>query len=585
MAEPAIILQLKITRFRGIKSLAWNPSAGLNVILGGGDVGKTTVLEGIGLLLTPSNAVALSESDYWQRETTQEFCIEAVMSLPPSAEISQQHSFAWPWDWNGKDAVLPAAAPDGADDESPTPSNPVYRLRVRGTTNLEPLWEVVQPNDEVATLSTGVRRKIGAVRLSGDDRNDRDLRLVYGSALDRLLADGGLRARISQQVSEIDLNARLSDEGKKSLGTLDAELKEAALPHGIKLGLTTSQGLSIGALIGLHANKDGVPLPLTSWGAGTRRMTALEIASATQKESSIALIDEIERGLEPYRLRKLISTLEKGIGQSFVTTHSPVAIACAQGSHIWYLDATGHMGALPYDRIHQQQRRDPETFLARLPVIAEGPTEVGFLAFLLETAFKTNPLDYGVRVCGGQGNATVLGLLETLAATGLKFAGFVDNEGDEPIRWKAVKESLGSLLFQWESGCLEQNVIGAIPDDELEVLLKGDDDTFDGDRLRTLADRVGSADKSLQAIKSKTADLRALIVPAATGSKTGAPEGQEKEWKAHERCWFKSESGRRELAAKMAKAGAWPKLQPKLLPLINAILLSAGQTELQQLDL
>src|ERR1019366_10555706 len=186
--------------------------------------------------------------------------------------------------------------------------------------------------------------------------------------------------------------------------------------------------------------------------------------------------------------------------------------------------------------IHQQQRRDPETFLARLPVIAEGPTEVGFLAFLLETAFKTNPLDYGVRVCGGQGNATVLGLLETLAATGLKFAGFVDNEGDEPIRRKAVKESLGSLLFQWESGCLEQNVIGAIPDDELEVLLKGDDDTFDGDSLRTLADRVGSADKSLQAIKSKTADLRALIVAAATGSKTGAPEGQEKEWKAHERC-------------------------------------------------
>lgn len=584
MSEPAIIRQLKITRFRGIKALTWSPAPGLNIILGGGDVGKTTVLEGIGLLLTASNAVALSESDYWQRETTQEFCIEAVMSLPASSEISQQHSFAWPWEWNGKEAVLPAAA-EGGDEEPPAPANPVYRLRVRGTVNLEPVWEVVQPNDEAASLSTGVRRKIGAVRLGGDDRNDRDLRLVYGSALDRLLADAGLRGRISQQISEIDLNARLSDEGKKSMRMLDAELGKAALPSGIKLGLTTSQGLSIGALIGLLANKEGVPLPLTSWGAGTRRMTALEIASVTEKESSVALIDEIERGLEPYRLRKLISTLEKGIGQSFVTTHSAVAIACADSGHLWYLDAAGHMGALPFDKIRQQQRRDPETFLARLPVIAEGATEVGFLAVLLEAAFKTNPLDYGVRVCDGQGNPAVLGLLETLAATGLKFAGFVDNEGDEPARWTALKASLGNLLFRWDAGCLEQNVIGAIPDAGLESLLKDDDGAFDGDRLRTLADRAGSTDKSLAAIKNKTADLRALIIAAATGNKTGAPAGHEKEWKAHERCWFKSESGGRELAAKMAKTGAWPSLQPKLLPLLNAVLQNAGCAELQQLDL
>lgn len=42
------------------------------------------------------------------------------------------------------------------------------------------------------------------------------------------------------------------------------------------------------------------------------------------------------------------------------------------------------MGALPRDKIAPQQRRDPETFLARVAVIAEGPTEVGFLQYLLE---------------------------------------------------------------------------------------------------------------------------------------------------------------------------------------------------------
>ena len=47
MSRTAIIRQLHIERFRGIESLKWNPASGMNVILGGGDVGKTTILEAI----------------------------------------------------------------------------------------------------------------------------------------------------------------------------------------------------------------------------------------------------------------------------------------------------------------------------------------------------------------------------------------------------------------------------------------------------------------------------------------------------------------------------------------------------------
>ncbi len=42
MSQTAIVRQLHIERFRGIESLKWNPASGMNVILGGGDVGKTT---------------------------------------------------------------------------------------------------------------------------------------------------------------------------------------------------------------------------------------------------------------------------------------------------------------------------------------------------------------------------------------------------------------------------------------------------------------------------------------------------------------------------------------------------------------
>lgn len=586
MAHTAHIRKLTIQRFRGIHSLTWLPAEGMNVILGGGDVGKTTILEAIALLLSPSNTAVLSEADYWARDNAQEFVIEAVMTLPDTTGIGSQSTFAWPWAWDGQNAIPPSADEEG---DLAAPGEPVYRVRVRGTAELELAWEVMQPNEELAHFSSAVRRRIGSVRMSADERNDRDLRLVYGSALDRLLADSALRARIGKEVAGLDLHDSLNDKGKKAIESLDARMAGAALPSNLKLGLTTSQGLSIGALIGLVATENDVALPLSSWGAGTRRMSALEIASSTDKEASITLIDEIERGLEPYRLRKLIKILAGQHGQIFLTTHSPIAISCAEDAHLWYLDSAGSIGALPRDKIGPQQKRDPKTFLARVAVIAEGPTEVGFLQYLLERAFKGNPLDYGVRVCDGQGNGATLDLLETLASSGLLFAGLADDEGTAPERWKKLKDKLKGRLHQWPKGCTEDHVIGAVPEENLLALLRDAEGEVDGYRLRTLAERLGLQDKSVEtidaALKASGKTWRTLIIAAASGSKDGAPAGQEKAWKKHSQQWFKSTVGGQELAQKMVALGAWKKIEPQLLPLINAVLTAVGHKALQELDL
>ena len=249
----------------------------------------------------------------------------------------------------------------------------------------------------------------------------------------------------------------------------------------------------------------------------------------------------------------------------------------------------GSIGALPRDKIGPQQKRDPETFLARLAVIAEGPTEVGFLQYLLEKAFEGNPLDHGVRVCNGQGNDATLDLLETLTSSGLLFTGLADNEGTAPQRWTKLKEKLGERLHQWPNGCTEDHVIGAVPEAKLLELLKDGEGELDGYRLRTLADRLGLQDKTTGAIgaalKASGQTWRALIIAAATGSKEGAPEGQEKAWKKHSQQWFKSTYGGKELAQKMVALGAWTDIQPKLLPLINAVLVAVGRPALQTLDL
>jgi putative ATP-dependent endonuclease of OLD family len=586
MSTTAIIHRLRIERFRGIQLFDWLPKPGINAILGGGDVGKTTVLDALALLLSPSNATTISEADYWQRDTDAEFTIEATISLPASAEIENQKSMAYPWNWNGTEAVLP----DDSGDEPAGADKPVYVIRVKGSAELEPVWEIAQPSGTSDHLSVSVRRKIGLVRLGSDERNDRDLRLVFGSALDRLMADPALRARIGKAVAAVQVINSMGDKSKTALTNLDARMQEATLPSNLKLGFTSSQGISIGALIGVLANHNGVHLPLSSWGAGTRRMAALEVAAATAANASFTTIDEIERGLEPYRLRKLISILAETAGQVFITTHSAVAISCIAKGNLWYLDAKGNIGHLPYDKIGAQQRRDPETFLAKLAVVGEGVTEVGLLRYLLHAAFSADPLDHGVRVCNGQGNEAVLGLLETLAKANLAFAALVDNEGNNSGRWNALRAKMNDFLFQWPKGCTEENIIATISDDKMVALVTNDEDGLTGYRLRFLADRLGIQDNDIGAIeaalKTEGKTLKTLIIEAASGSTDGAPdEPTKKQWKKHAQSWFKSYEGGEELAKKMASLGAWPTIQTSLLPLINVILVASGKPSITSLTL
>jgi putative ATP-dependent endonuclease of OLD family len=564
-----IIRRLTIERFRGIKALTWYPEPGVNVILGGGDVGKTTVLDAIALLLSPSYGTAISDADYWDRHLEDGFVIEAVMSLPVHCGVNHQTKAAWPWAWNGVEPILP-----NIDDEKPV-EDPVYRLRVRGTAEFELVYEVIQPNGEADGFSVVLRRQIGLVRLGGDDRNDRDLRLVQGSALDRLLSDATLKARLGKTLAEADVQGQLKAEASSKLNALDAAFAKQSLPSGLQLGLTGGQGMSVNALIGLTAAKGGAQLPLPSWGAGTRRLAALEIAAAHQGENPITLIDEIERGLEPYRQRILVAKTLARQSQVFLTTHSATALSAASGAAVWYMDASSAIGRVTKS-VAAHLARDPEAFLARLTVAAEGQTELGFVSFLLTKALPNASLDHGIWITDCVGNISALQLLEAMSAAGLRFAGFVDDDGVYPDRWKKVMDKLKNSLFRWPAGCLEENVIRLVPQNRLEELIADPEGELTGERLRTLAMRLGlGEDKTFSAIAVQSDKLGDLIIQAATGKipedKKDAGKETTKPYVKHAGLWFKSEKGGRELASKVFQLGVWPQLQSQLLPFLNAI--------------
>ena len=569
------IRRLTIERFRGISSLTWYPSSRVNIILGGGDVGKTTILDAIALLLNPTTVYVVTDADYWRRDVSSEFVIEAVMSLPDVTAISQQSKMSWPWEWDGEKPVLPL----GNDDQA-KPGDPVYCVRVRGTSDIELAYEIVQPDDSIEAFSVGLRRAIGLVRLAGDDRNDRDLRLVQGSGLDRLLTDKGLRSRLGQQMATADVKDQLKQEAQTALCNLESSFEKRALPTGLGLGITGGPGISLNALVGLTAEKEGVILPLASWGAGTRRLAALAIADALQEERPITVVDEIEKGLEPYRQRTLIKNLRESSAQVFITTHSAAALNAASDAALWYLDAKGKIGQLLNQKIARQQKLDPDTFLARLAVVCEGATEVAFASVVLGKVIG-NFIEQGVWITDGGGHESTLDLLEALSAGGLSFAGIVDNEEKWPERWAKIKARLGALLVQWPDGCLEQHVIPMFEPTTLPSLLEDPEGIRTGMRLRSLADRLEIEQADIECIKAAAGDrFTQLIVDAAIGRVpekfATADDNKKKQFKGYASVWFKSLEGGRELADKIFRLGAWPKLQPGVLPFLNAVRQAIG---------
>jgi putative ATP-dependent endonuclease of OLD family len=576
-----LIRRVTIERFRGIEHLVWYPRPGVNLIIGGGDIGKTTVLDAVGLLLSPTNPMTVSDTDYYARDIEAGFIIEGIVSLPPPSGINYQIKPSWPWDWNGSEAVVPSI-----DGSGSTKNEPVYRLRVRGTPDLELAYEIVQPDDTTDSFTVTLRRTIGLVRLSGDDRNDRDLRLVQGSALDRLLSDKGLRSRLASELAKNDVKDKLTDDAKKALKALDIAFKGKSLPYELDLSITGGPGLSITALIGLTADRKGVQLPLASWGAGTRRFAALAIAEQNQGVAPITLVDEVERGLEPYRQRSLMERLQEGRSQVFVTTHSPSAISAASKGNLWYVDHSSRVGLLEPAKVERHRRTDPETFLARLTVIAEGATEVGFVTDLLARALCSSLEQHGVHVSDGGGHESTLDLLEALAEGGLRFGGFADDEGKHPTRWVKVAERLDKLLFRWKSGNTEENIIGALPDDKLEALLNDPAGEKTGMRLRTLSDRLGIQDKAFETIKTKAGSgLRAVILAVASGTVPEDKTSEKKQYQAHAQTWFKTLGGGRELAGKVFSLGVWSTLKPQLIPFCNAVRRAVDLEEIMDLDL
>lgn len=580
---------LRIERFRGIEKLEWRPAPGLNVIIGPGDSCKSTILEAIGALFSPAPNMNISEFDYFRRDIDKGFEIEAALAVGDGSILNNDR-FPLPPLRGWRDGQL-TDLPDEGGAEA------VMVCRLTGTADQEAIYEVIGADDETRVpLSRALRQRIGLMRLGITDRWDRDLRLVQGGALDRYMEGQHLRQSILQAILNTTIHDRLGDQPKQALVRIDRQFSKRSLPSPVRLGLVGTPGVSLAASVGLMVGEnDESALPLPAWGTGTRRLAALELASILTESVSLAVVDEPESGLEPYRQRAFIGDLHQdGKRQAFITTHAPAVLSAgaALGAVISRINiapppvgdagqAAPIEGAMPErpPRAHELTALEgketgellawqPESVLARLPVICEGITEEGFATRLLIAKFGDGFPVRGIFCVDARGHDRAVAICKALLKAGFQIGAVADDEGRKDGSWEEIGRR--AAVLRWDDGAaLEHAVFGALPENVLPLVV-GWPEEFGGRPKRhclpELRTALGCEDRDRTAEQLLADYGREAFVKALCSAACPPRDGKRKP-----SGWFKSFDGGCLLADRLLTLDPVPKeLNDKIAAFLDA---------------
>lgn len=475
------IRHLRVENFRGIATLDWAPAAAFCCLIGPGDAGKSTVLDAIEAALS-SRWLIFGEHDFIGGDTSKTIVIEVTVGELSKALKSDGRFGLYIRGWTADGQLRDE--PEG-DDEA------VLTVRLIVDATLEPMWQIVCDRaDEPRTISNRDRALFGLVRLAGEDA--RHLAWGQGSVLSRLTGDaeeaaGRLAAaykaaRDSANLAEIQALAKAAAAAERSAKSLGAYVDGGYGP-GLELG---RGGVSTGS-IALHDG--GVPLRLA--GLGSRRLATLAIQKSAISEGAIALVDEIEHGLEPHRIMCAISQLRadqrlaqeegKPMGQILLTTHSEVALSEA-GAPSLRVCRTSRPARLTTivkpgapEPIRALMRHAPRALFSRRIIVSEGMTEVGILNGVREfwpALHDGIPMEHvGGFVADGNG-AEAPAIALGLRRLGFEVALFRDSDTALPAGIPEQLAGAGVPVIEYGNGLdVEHAIISQANDEQIQRLL------------------------------------------------------------------------------------------------------------------
>lgn len=559
----ARIRHIDIRNFRCIQELSWFPSAGVNCLIGPGDSGKSSVLDAIDFCLGARRSVQFSDADFYKLDVEAPISITITVGELDDSLKSIETYGNYVRSFNAATRVI--------EDEPEAQAETVLTINMKVGSDLDPVWTLVSDRAEAQGqaryLTWSDRTRISPTRIGA--LADHNLAWRRGSVLNRLSEE---RADTSAALAKAarDARAAFGDLAEEQLGDTLRIVTEVAQSLGIVVGdklkaMLDAHSVSFnGGTIALHG-EDGVPL--RALGVGSTRLLLAGLQRRAAENATVILIDELEYGLEPHRIIRLLGSIGAKEAQpplqAFLTTHSPVALRELRGDQLIVLRKRGG--------VHETQlvgndggiqgtiRSSPDAFLAPSVLVCEGASEVGLLRGLDQFYVAANypsMTALGVALVDAVGCDNIYRRANAFAALRYDVAVLRDDDKQPDAATEQAFTAGGGSLFCWRAGrALEDELFASLSGGavhqllERAVLLHGED---------LIGAHIGSASNGLMNLAS----CRGAVTPGSRQVMALA---------SRRSGWFKSVTWMEDVARDIVGPDR-PNFEPGFEAVINAIL-------------
>lgn len=500
-----IVSKLTIENFRGIRKSEIEMS-GHTLLIGGNNVGKSTICEALELALSPDRQKrfpVVEEYDFYNASYLDKdgnplpVRIEVVLTNVTSTVEKSCAYYLERWDPDER-RILGEGEIDKVDQED---YQWCLRLLTLARYNSEEdefeartfyAAKYNPENEEESRVPRTVRRCFGFLYLRALRTGSRALSLERGSLLDVILRTQSLQTGIWEHLRTRLMTLKPPiEEGAAKLSPVLQTIERRVAEYitmdqpGNATHLFVSQltrehlRKTISFFISLTADQE--PVPFQAAGTGTLNTLVLALLSFIAElkgENVIFAMEEPEIALPPHTQRRIANYLIENTTQCLVTSHSPYVIEKFEPSRITLLqrsesgEVTGQqltLGSMKAKTYRRYIRRGlAEAILGRGVVIAEGLTEQLALAAVAEKMQTANkdlyPLDLaGVTLISADGDGNISELGGFFIGLGLPTFAFLDNKKRPDKEAKALNEAGFKILYETKYPGMEDLLAAEVP--------------------------------------------------------------------------------------------------------------------------
>jgi putative ATP-dependent endonuclease of the OLD family len=483
------VARLRIENFRGIREATLLLPDHV-VLVGDNNVGKSTVLEALDLVLGPdrlTRRAKIDEHDFFlgdyltpENEPRREVRVEATIA--GLSEEQQNHFVDYIEWWNTETGTFQDAPLEGIEDAA---VQAAVRVLFVGFYDPEDddfdgdtyFARSLLESETAIPFHKRDKQFCGFLYLRSLRTGTRALSLQHGSLLDIILRLKEIRPQMWEKT--IDQLSAFNVASDPELGisgvleSIEAAINKyvprewGATPH-LKVSNLTRENLR-SIVTAFIATGDGEhAAPFYRQGSGTINMLVLAMLTqiAEDKQNVIFAMEEPETAIPPYAQKRIIYELRKLSSQSLFTSHSPYVLEEFDLAEVVVLtrSSDGAMKQasveLPPSVKHKRYRQEFRTrfcegLLSRRVLLAEGATEASSLPAVARRLSELNPEIYtclealGVCTVDAGSDSQIADLAKLYAALGKEVFAICDKQ--TPASQALIEAQVKKLFMHGET--------------------------------------------------------------------------------------------------------------------------------------